>query len=85
MIGCILGEKYVLQVTGDAITAQVETILTALDDKTEMKITWSGRGKIFLLKLLLPLLRRKMIRQSRAELALLRELVETKGFKFNEG
>lgn len=82
MISCEPGRRYVSQVTGEAITARVETTLTPLGNKTEMTLMWSGKGKMLLLKLLLPLLRGKMMRQSRAELATFKELVETRGSDF---
>jgi hypothetical protein len=84
LIYCEPKKKYVSQVTGDALTAQVETILRASENKTEMILTWSGKGKMFFLKLLLPFLREKMIKQSKKELELFKELVETKGSNFNE-
>lgn len=83
LICCEPGKKYISQVTGDALTATVETTLHARDDKTEMNIKWSGKGNIFILKLLLPLLRYKMIKQSKTELKTFKKLVETKGIDFN--
>ncbi|MDH4272610.1 MAG: SRPBCC family protein [Candidatus Aminicenantes bacterium] len=83
LIYCEPGEKYISQVTGDAILAEVETTLRSSGDKTEMGITWSGKGKSLILKLLLPLLRGKMIRQSNAELRTFKELVESKGSHFS--
>jgi len=77
------GGKYVSRVTGDTLVAQVETLLHASGNVTEMNIIWSGKGKIFILKLLLPLLRGKMIRQSKAELETFKILVETKGSNFS--
>lgn len=56
------------QVSGDALTAQVETTLHSLGNKTEMTIRWSGNGKIFFLKLLLPFLRGKITKQAKREL-----------------
>ena len=81
MIHCEPGRRYVSQVSGDVLTARVETILATSGDRTEMTLKWSGKGK-GLLRILLPLLRGKMIRQSRAELATFKELVETKGCNF---
>ena len=49
LIYCEPGKKYVSRVTGDAISAQVETTLSSIGDKTEMQISWSGKGKIFIL------------------------------------
>ena len=82
MIFCEPGKKYVSQVTGEAITAVVEIALHSSGDQTEMSITWSGRGKSFALKVLLPFLRGKMVRQSQAELAKFKELVEIRGARF---
>jgi len=65
LIYCKPGKKYISQVSGDVLTARVETTLLSLGEKTEMGIKWSGKGKIFLLKLLLPLLRKKMIKHSK--------------------
>ncbi|MBL7068031.1 MAG: SRPBCC family protein [Candidatus Marinimicrobia bacterium] len=82
LIFCEPGSKYISQVTSDAITAQVETTLNALGNKTEMVVKWTGKGKTLLLRLLLPLLRGKMIRQSRVELETFKQLIETKGYTF---
>lgn len=49
-----------------------------------MTIKWSGKGNIFILKILLPLLRGKMIKQSQKELELFKKLVETKGADFSK-
>jgi len=76
------GKRIVSQVTGEAIAAEVETALRPSGAGTEMTIHWSGRGKILPLKIMLPLLRGKMIRQSRAELEKFKELVETRGVHF---
>ena len=76
------GKKYVSQVTGDAIAAIVETLLDPSGSGTRMSVTWSGRGKSFALKVLLPFLRGKMVRQSQAELAKFKELVEIRGARF---
>lgn len=84
LMNCDPGKKYVSHVTGEAIFAKVETNLNALGNKTEMILKWSGKGKLFILKLLLPFFRRKMIKQTRKELELFKKLVETCGADFNE-
>lgn len=84
MTYCDPAKKYVSEVTGEAIEATVETILSSNDNKTEMTIIWSGKGRILLLKLMLPFLRRKMIKQSQAELETFKKLVETCGSNFTE-
>ncbi len=83
LIYCEPGKKYVSEVSGDVISARVETMLISLDDATEMRITWSGQGKIFYLKMLLPLLRGKMLRQTKKELGIFKKLIETKGADFS--
>lgn len=82
MIYCEPGKKYVSRVSGDVIEAQVETLLNAIGGKTEMTVTWSGKGKILLLKLFMPLLKGTMIRQSQMELDKFKRLVESKGSDF---
>ena len=84
MIYCEPGKKYVSEVTGDAIYAKVETTLQSMGDKTKINLRWSGKGKIFLLKLLLPLMKGKMIKQSKNELDTFKHLIETRGSNFSE-
>ena len=84
LIYCEPGEKYVSEVTGEVLTARVETVLVPLDNKTKMILKWSGRGEKFFFKILLPLLLRKMIDQSKKELELFKELVETRGVDFRK-
>lgn len=84
LIYCEPGKKYVSEVTGDALTAQVETTLESLEDKTKMSLRWSGKGKILPLKLLLPLLRGKIAKQAKKELETFKYLVETKGSDFSK-
>jgi hypothetical protein len=83
MIYCEPGKKYVSEVSGDVITAKIETTLQPMGKKTKIKIKWSGKGKIFLLKLLLPLMKTKMIKQSKKELDIFKQLIETKGSDFS--
>jgi len=84
LIYCEPGKKYISEVTGDALTAKVETTLRSLENKTEMTVEWSGKGKILFLKLLLPLLRGKLIKQSKKELETFKHLVETRGSDFSK-
>ena len=84
MIYCEPGKKYVSQVSGDVITAKVETTLHSMGKKTKINLRWSGKGKIFLLKLILPLLKGKMIKQSNKELETFKHLIETRGSNFSE-
>ncbi|MBI9098055.1 MAG: SRPBCC family protein [Spirochaetaceae bacterium] len=84
LIACEPGKKYESQVSGEALTARVITTIEVLGKGTKMKITWSGEGRILFLKLLLPLLKGKMIKQSQSELDTFKELVEKKGSDFGE-
>jgi hypothetical protein len=84
LVYCEPGKKYVSQVSGDALTAQVETKLHSLGDKTEMSLLWSGRGKTFFLRLLLPLLRSKLVKQAKKDLETFKNLVETRGINFGD-
>ncbi|MFH1049365.1 MAG: hypothetical protein V1779_00380 [bacterium] len=82
LIYCIPGKKYISEVNGDVIFAHVETTLLSSGNTTEMSIVWSGKGKPLFLKLLLPFVRKKMIKQSKSELEKFKNLVETKGVDF---
>lgn len=76
-------KKIVSKVSGDAISAIVETIILSEGDKTGITLKWSGEGKIFLVKFLLPLLKGKMIKQSIKELETFKHLIETRGSDFS--
>jgi hypothetical protein len=76
------GRRYLSLVRGDMIEAKVETILKPLGERTEMTLTWSGKGTRFPLNLILPMMKKKMIAQSRSELETFKDLVETKGSSF---
>ena len=82
LIYCEPGKKYVSRVSGDVIIADVETTFHSSGNVIEMNISWSGKGKIFFLKLLLPLLRGKLIKQSKSELETFKKLVEIRGSIF---
>lgn len=76
------GKRYVSQVSGDMIQATVETLLQPLGDQVEMTLRWAGKGKRPLIKLLLPVMKRGMIKQSEKELQMFKGLVETRGSDF---
>ncbi|UCH87469.1 MAG: hypothetical protein JSU97_03540 [Dehalococcoidia bacterium] len=84
LVYCEPGKKYVSQVSGDVLTAQVETKLHSLGSKTEMSLLWSGRGKTFFPRLLLPLLRGKLVKQAKKDLEAFKNLVETRGINFDD-
>lgn len=84
MIYCEPGRKYISEVSGSAIAATVETTLESLEGKTKISLKWAGSGKILPLKLLLPLFRGKMIKQSQKELDTFKHLIETRGTDFSK-
>lgn len=84
LIGCEPGKKYVSQVTGDALTAEVVTTLRSIGSKTEMTLEWSGKGKMLFLRIFLPFLRGKMAKAAKQELETFRQLVETRGIDFSK-
>lgn len=83
LIHCKPGRKYVSEVEGDALFAQVETTLHSLDGKTKMVLNWSGKGKAIFLKLFLPFLRGRIVKQAKKELETFKRLVEERGADFS--
>ncbi len=69
--------RYLSRVTGEAIEAQVETLLTGTNGGTRMEVRWIGRGKPLVLRFILPLMRRSIARQAMADLRKLKDLVES--------
>lgn len=81
---CDPGKKYISEMTGDALTANVETTFNSFEEKTEMVLRWSGKGKSLFLKLLLPFLRKKIIKHAKKDLETFKTLVEEKGVDFSK-
>lgn len=69
--------RYLSRVAGEAIEAEVETVLTPTNGGTLLTVRWTGQGKPLLLRFLLPLLRRSISRQAQADLGKLKDLVES--------
>jgi hypothetical protein len=69
--------RYVSRVSGEALTAEIETVLSPLGPGTQLAIRWTGHGRILLLRLLLPFLRGAIARQAMADLKKLKALVES--------
>ena len=68
--------RYVSRVSGEALTAEIETSLSPSRGGTELSIRWTGTGKRLMLRLLLPFLRGNLVRQAQADLKKLKDLVE---------
>ena len=68
--------RYLSRVTGDAIAADVETTLTPTSNGTRVEVQWHGSGKPILLRLLLPLMRGSIARQTKEDLLKLKAIVE---------
>ncbi|UCD05490.1 MAG: SRPBCC family protein [candidate division WOR-3 bacterium] len=81
---CEPGKKYISEVEGDAIFARVETTLHPLNGRTGMVLNWSGKGKTLFLRLFLPFLRARMVKQAKKELEMFKQLVEERGADFSK-
>lgn len=68
--------RYVSRVSGEALTAEVETILVPSDGGTQLTIRWIGVARLLLLRLILPLMRGRIARQAQADLGRFKALVE---------
>jgi len=83
LVHCNPGRNYVSILKGTTLEARVETMLIPSGEETLMTLIWSGKGKTFPVRLILPFMRGRMIRQAEAELDKFRKLVETKGVDFS--
>jgi uncharacterized protein YndB with AHSA1/START domain len=68
--------RFLSRVSGDALEAEVETLLDSAGRTTLVTVRWSGRGKKPLLRVALPLMRRRLARQIRVDLGKLKRVVE---------
>jgi hypothetical protein len=85
LIYCEPGKKYVSRVSGDYVSAEVEINLAGAGSETGVSIRWQGTARTLLLKLILPLQRKKMIRQTREDIEVFKRLVEERGAVFSKG
>jgi hypothetical protein len=69
--------RFLSRVTGDAIEAEVETILDPTNGGTQVTVRWTGRGKPFILRLILPFMRKAIKGQTLRDLMKLKALVES--------
>lgn len=68
--------RYRSRVSGEALTAEIETTLSPEEGGTRVAIRWTGSGRRFPFSLMLPLMRRSIVRQAEVDLAKLKSLVE---------
>ena len=78
------GKRYRSRVSGPALAATVETILEPVDGKTKVKVIWNGKAKKLFLRLLLPLVRKKIAKQAKEEFRTFKNLVESYGDDFSK-
>jgi uncharacterized protein YndB with AHSA1/START domain len=68
--------RYRSRVSGEALTAEIETTLAPEEGGTRVAIRWTGSGRRFPFRFLLRLMRRSIVRQAEVDLAKLKSLVE---------
>lgn len=68
--------RYVSRLSGDALTAEVETTLSPSDGGTHLTVRWTGSGRSSLLRLIPPFMREAIARQAQADLEKLKVLVD---------
>ena len=84
LIYCEKGKKYVSERASKTLIVQLETTFYPLKNATKMNLVWSGKGKVFILKLLLPLMRKNLRKLAKSELIRFRNMVESFGIDFSE-
>ena len=77
------GKRYRSRVSGQGITAEVETLFEPLDGGTLVTLRWDGRGKPVLFNIVLYLLGGKIRKEAATELLEFKRLVETQGINFS--
>ena len=72
-----LNRRFLSRVTGEAIEAEVETLLDPVNGGTRVTVRWTGRGRLLMLRLILPFMRRSIRQQTIKDLLKLKALVES--------
>jgi hypothetical protein len=68
--------RFLSRVCGDALKAEVETLLVPTESGTQVTVRWAGSGRPLIFRLLLPLMHRGIARQARVDLEKLKLLAE---------
>jgi hypothetical protein len=71
------------KVTGAGLEARVETWLREKNGHTVVTMRWAGSGTTWVTRLMLPFMRRALVRQTRSELETFKSLVEARGAHFS--
>lgn len=69
-------------ISSAVMVARIETMLLRKGNRTQMRLVWSATGHTLWTRIMLTLLRRKMAKAARADLARFRKLAETRGGDF---
>jgi len=81
---CEQGKKYVSTISSEALFVRTETTFFSLKASTKMNLVWSGKGKYFILKILLPFIRKRISKLAKNELVKFKYLVEHYGADFTK-
>lgn len=84
LLECEPGKRYLSEVSGEALTARVETTLEPENGKTKMTIKWEGKAKALPLKILFLFIKGKMTQQAQKELDAFKRLIENRGIDFSK-
>ena len=76
--------RFLSRVAGEALEAEVETLLVPAGQGTLVTICWSGRGRKLLSRVALPVMRWSLGHQIQDDLEALKRLAETSGGAFGE-
>jgi hypothetical protein len=83
LVYCEPGRKYISQVTGDTLVAEVETLIHDLGDRSRIILNWKGRGKNLFLRLSLPLFQKRIRNLALEDIKTFKKLVEERGDIFH--
>ncbi|MBN1290052.1 MAG: SRPBCC family protein [Actinobacteria bacterium] len=79
---CAPEKKYVSRVSGNGMNVRVETILTPVEDGTEIAVFWSGTSDSLPAGIILPFMGGVIKRRALADLKTFKNLVEEHGARF---
>jgi len=83
LIYCEAGIKYVSRRVNQSLDVHLETNFRSLKNASKMSLIWSGKGNYFIVKLLIPLMRKNLRKVAKSELTRFKNLIETYGSDFS--